>query len=446
MTARITRQKPVAPLRLLVLLAGVLLLAVGCGPQGGARVAVTAPPAESTAPPAATAPAAAPVRIGPPRPATVALLLPLSGGEADVGMALLQAAELALFETGNDNIRLLPRDTGGTAESARAAARDVLAAGAEIILGPLFSESVAAVAPLARQAGVTMVALSTDRRVAGGGTFLMGFEPAQQTRRIIDFAFASGYRRFAGLIPDSAFGHAVEAVFEEDVVELGGEVAAVEYFPTDTRALFEPVRRLGHYDERRQALLDERRSLEELGPDDSLARERLDALSSLETMGAVDFDSVFIPEGGVMLRALAPLLPFYEIDPLKIRFLGTGLWDDPGLLLEPALIGAWYAGPQPDAKRAFSERYKARLGDTPPRIASLAYDAVLLVSALVDEGRVDRFSARSLGRAEGFAGIDGIFRFPPGGMAERGLAVVEIGKRGFRVLSPAPLTFRPIVN
>ena len=43
----------------------------------------------------------------------------------------------------------------------------------------------------------------------------------------------------------------------------------------------------------------------------------------------------------------------------------------------------------------------------------------------------------------GFAGVNGIFRFNADGTSERGLAVLEVQPDGFHVVSPAPKTFQP---
>ncbi|HTZ36379.1 MAG TPA: ABC transporter substrate-binding protein, partial [Stellaceae bacterium] len=72
----------------------------------------------------------------------VALLVPLSGPNAELGKAMLEAAQLALFTTGNDRLTLVPRDTTGTAEGAASAAKSVLADGAKLILGPLIADEV----------------------------------------------------------------------------------------------------------------------------------------------------------------------------------------------------------------------------------------------------------------------------------------------------------------
>ena len=48
------------------------------------------------------------------------------------------------------------------------------------------------------------------------------------------------------------------------------------------------------------------------------------------------------------------------------------------------------------------------------------------------------FPASRLLAADGFGGIDGIFRFNNRGIAVRALEVSEVGAGGFRVIDPAP--------
>jgi branched-chain amino acid transport system substrate-binding protein len=157
-------------------------------------------------------------------------------------------------------------------------------------------------------------------------------------------------------------------------------------------------------------------------------------------------DAVLLPEGGARLRALAPLLPFFDIDPRAVKFLGTGLWDDAGLGSEPALVGGWYAGPSPEGFADFARRFEQAFGRRPPRLASLAYDATALAGILAKQEDGTMFSEEMLTIPDGFAGYDGIFRFRSDGLVDRGLAVLEIQRRGSRVIDPAPASFQPPVN
>jgi ABC-type branched-subunit amino acid transport system substrate-binding protein len=378
---------------------------------------------------------------GPGEPIKIGLLLPMTGRGAAIGKILLESAQMAFFEIGDDRLVLIPRDTGDTPEQAAAATRDLLNQGVEVILGPYFSASVTAAAPIANQAGVNLIAFSNSRDVARPGAYLMGFLPGAEVNRIVDYARSQGLKRFAALIPASPYGTLALQTFQKAVMADGGSLAKIEIYPRDTSGLDDFVRRLGDYDAREKLLAQDKADLRRYG-DDDLAHDALADLAQRETLGTVDFDAVFIPEGGIVLRALAPLLPYYDIDPSQIRLLGTGLWDDPNVAREPAMIGGWFAAPEPAAAKVFAARFSKTFGASPPRIASLAYDAVALAAVLSKDPPEKRFSAAAITDPNGFKGVDGVIRFNPDGTSDRGLAVLEVEKTGFDVISPAPNSFR----
>lgn len=339
--------------------------------------------------------------------AKVALLLPLTAeGQAGIyARSLKQAAELALFDTSNPSIILVPKDTRGTPGGAQAAAQEAVRDGAELIIGPLFSTGVKAVAPIARAANVPVIAFSTDRTVAGDGVLLLSFLPDQEVARVVSYAAERGKRNFGALLPGSPYGQLVEQALTESVPRHGGKIAEIARFAQSSSGLDEPVQRMA-----------------------AAARE-----GRIETL--------MIGEGGAMLKAIAPMLDSAGLDRSRVQLIGTGLWDEPGISATPGLQGGWFAGPPPRAEEAFARRYKTAYGSEPPRIASLAYDAVSLAVALGRGAPGERFTVAQLTNPEGFAGVDGLFRFLENGGNQRGLAVMEITASGNRVIDPAPARF-----
>jgi len=370
----------------------------------------------------------------------VAVLLPLSGQGAALGKALLNAAQLALFDVNDEHLALLPRDTDGTPEGAAQAARDVIGQGARLILGPFFAAEVSAVAPIARAAGINVVAFSTDERVAGQGVFLMGFLPRTQVLRVVSYAHDQGLNRFAAIVPESPYGDAIGAALRDAVTQTAGEVDDIESYDPAAGGAAAVVRQLGHYDSRHAALAAQRKALEKKG--DEVSKQALRRLDAQEGAGSLGFDAIMLPEGGERLLALAPLLPFYDIDPARVRLLGTGLWDDPRLGKEPSLLGGWYAAPDPGTRADFEARYAKLFGaGNPARIATLGYDATALAAALERAPNGPDFSVPALTNRDGFNGLDGIFRFRADGSNERGLAVLEVQRDAPKVVSPAPTSF-----
>ncbi|WP_316975942.1 penicillin-binding protein activator [Shumkonia mesophila] len=369
----------------------------------------------------------------------VALLLPLSGPQSGLGKSLLNAAQMAIFDFADENFELLVHDTRGTPEGAAQAAETAIGEGAALILGPLLSSSVKAVTPIARTARVPVVAFSSDRLVAGDGIFTMGFYPETEVRRVVEYARTKGLLRFAALVPDNEYGAAVVGALQRTADAGGGLVVRVQYYNPHAQDFAAVVRQLASFESRRQALAQQRAELEKRN--DEVAQRALQRLNSLQTIGDLPFDALLVADGGKRLQAIAAHLPFYDIDPARVRMLGTGQWDEPGVGAEPALVGGWFASPTPQARAEFEKQYDDVYGRKPPRLATLAYDATALAAILARSEGGARFDIEALTQPSGFFGRDGIFRLRRDGQAERGLAILQVGRQGFSVVDKAPESF-----
>jgi branched-chain amino acid transport system substrate-binding protein len=377
--------------------AGTLL--AGCSSNSSLLNSFTSP----TPPPqGAQAPPGASIGTGEVR---AGLILPLSaGGNAGVaGQSMRNAAEMAIAEFNAPNLQLLVKDDGGTAEAARLAAQQSLDEGAEIILGPLFAQSVSVVGQVARPRNIPVIAFSTDANVASAGVYLLSFLPESDVDRIVQYAASTGKRSYAALIPDNAYGTVVEAAFKQAVARRNGQLVALERYPHDKAGMAGPARNVAQ--------------------------------------AAVRAEALFIPDGGDAVPDIVQALAGNGVNLKKIQLLGTGLWDDPRISANPALDGGWYAAPDAAGYRGFSERYRARFKQEPGRTATLAYDAVALIAALVKTQGTQRFSAAVLTNPSGFTGIDGLFRFRTDGTNERGLAVLRVTSSGAQIISPPPRSF-----
>jgi len=338
----------------------------------------------------------------------IALILPLTA-QGNAGLAaqsMKNAAEMALAEFKVSNVQLLVKDDGGSPQGAQSAAQQAISEGAEIIVGPLFAQSVSAAGQVARSRNIPVIAFSTDASVAARGVYLLSFLPETDVRRIVSYAASRGKRSFAALMPDNAYGTVVEAAFQQEVARHGGRVVVLEKYPHDANRTAEAVRRVAQ--------------------------------------ASSQIDSIFIPDSPDAVPQIAQALAANGVDLKRVQLLGTGLWgDDTRISSEKLLDGGWYPSPEQTGFRNFSGRYRARYGQDPVRTATLAYDAVALVAALVKTQGMQRFSEQVLTNPSGFAGIDGVFRFRPEGTNERGLAVLRVTPSGGQVVSPAPKSFAP---
>ncbi|MBU8536921.1 penicillin-binding protein activator [Roseomonas tokyonensis] len=312
------------------------------------------------------------------------MLLPLSGPQAPLGQAMLNAGSMALFDESQSGIELAPRDTGGTPSGAAAAARAAIADGARILVGPLTSAEVAAVAGPAQAAGVPVLAFTNDSQRAGNGVWVLGITPEQQVRRVVSAAAARGARTFALGAPDTDFGRALANALRGATADLGLPPPSIALHPANA----EPAM----------------------------------AASGARVSGG-RADAVLIGESGERARRFAATwMTEAQAGGTSPRLMGTALWlNDPSLGREPALVDAWFAGPDGRARARFEARYRDAFRETPPRVAATAYDAAAIATRALRNGESPGVTAGA-----GFPGADGPVLLLPDGRTQRGLAVYAV--------------------
>ena len=335
----------------------------------------------------------------------VALILPKSAGGASATIAgqLRNAAELALKDFPNADVQILIKDDAGTTEGGKAAASQAISEGAQLIIGPLNAVSARGVAEPARLAGVPVVTFTTDSSVAARGVYLIGFLPAVDVDRIVSYAATQNRKSMAAIVPDDAYGVVVEAAFRETAARYGVRVMGVERYKGD------PV-----------DMGNKAAAIAKLGP---------------------QIDSVFVPDAGGNAAQVVQAMVSAGLDKSRVKFLGSGRWNDGAALANPALSGGWFPGTDQAGTDGFKGRYRQSYGTEPLPLAILGYEAVFLAAGLVRNAGAKPFRDEIMLSRNGFAGQTGIFRFRTDGTSERGLAVYEIGGNTARVISPAPKQF-----
>src|SRR5436189_266611 len=172
------------------------------------------------------------------------------------------------------------------------------------------------------------------------------------------------------MVPDNAYGSVVEAAFNQAVARRGGRIVAMQRYPLDKA-------------------------------------QRAAAVGAV-AQAAATADALFIPDGSDAAE-LVDALSANRVNVKRLQLLGSGLWADSSIASSPALQGAWYPTPDPAGFRNFATRYRKRFNNQDPvQTATLAYDAVALVAALVKTHGAQRFTEETLTGASGFAGIDGV--------------------------------------
>jgi hypothetical protein len=401
--------------RAFVLLLGTIALN-GCaggyapGGYGGAPVALSA------APPGGAGPTSQ----------RVAILLPLSGARADLGQSMLHAAQLAL-----EGAPLDAKDTGGTPGGAATAARAAIAEGVGLILGPLTSQETAAVAPIARQAGVAVLAFTNDPAQAQPGVWTLGITPGQQVRRLVAAAQAQGKSQMAALLPDNEFGHAMGQALTQATTSSGLAPPDMRFHASGMGAINAAAKDLSGYASRRGPIDAQMRAARALETPEGRKRAQELARSSI---APPSFNALLLADTGEALAEIAAVLPYYDVDRSSVKIMGPALWASPSSG-SGQFTGAWYAAPDPALRASFEQSYTAKYGSPPSPVADLAFDAASVARVLGGRGG---YSIGALTQSGGFVGADGWFALLPDGQVRRALAVYEVQRGGPQMVEPAP--------
>ena len=337
------------------------------------------------------------------QPVTVALLAPMSGSRAaDLGKALGNAARMAASDAGDPLLKLRIYDTGGNAGKARAAAEQAVRDGAKLIAGPLFGANTKAIRSTAAAGNVNVISFSTDSSAAGGPIYLSGFLPEKASQRILQFARTRGYGALGVFYPDTPYGR----VANKGAQTVGGALVAATAYD---------------------------RSQEGIPP---AAR---DFAANVKATGA---NGLLVAESGQALNFVVSQLSQQGLSRRGYKYLGLGEWNSRSVFESTQLRGAWFPAPEPEAMNGFVNRYKKAFKDVPPPLAMLSYDGIQIAAQLLADARRtgsgDPFGARALTRPQGFRGVVGPVRFGPDGLADRGLAILQIDEGKFTVIQNAP--------
>lgn len=340
----------------------------------------------------------------------IGLLVPLTGRGREIGQSMLNASQLALLESKASHIALIPIDTKSREEGAKQGFDQLKSENVSMVIGPFYSQDVQGIAHKALDAKIPVLAFSNDTVLARPGIYMMGFHPNDQVRRIVQYALSMGKTKFAILSPDTPYGRSVSEGARESIKFAGGDLVLSKSYPVAMR---------------------------DFGP---IIQQMTATLTDANDQKRPAFDALILADNKDKSARILASFQSLNFDMRDVKVLGTGLWDEGNS--PDALYGALYSAPPLTEKQNFEAHYLKAFKKTPPRLASLAYDATALAIVLSQTGSTpDAFTSDRITNPTGFVGVDGIFRFSSAGQIERGLAILEVTPQGAVTKDAAPKSF-----
>jgi branched-chain amino acid transport system substrate-binding protein len=361
----------------------------------------------------------------------IALFLPFSGKNKELGWSLFNAASLSIFDNDPDHkIELVLFDSKGSADGALDVFDEIIKQDIKVVIGPIFSSVAEKISEKARDNNITVISLSNNQGLIGetnenGGVFLAGMLPEAQIDKIVNYSMSREKYSFAAISPNNQYGKTITDLMKKMVRNRNGNFISSEFYHNSDKEIERAVANIISTFKVSDHLMEGRNKLKK------------DAVISEDDR--IYTQVIMIPASGQALAKIAAAIKKQNIDEREFQLVGTSQWDDISTINNFNLLGSWFVAPENIKFRKFERVYYRSFNKFPPRIASIVYDNIYATARILSDKKEDEnitiqdftgFESSS----NGFNGIDGLFRFLPNGLVQRNLAVLQVGNGKFDTL------------
>ncbi len=359
----------------------------------------------------------------------VGVMLPLTGENQKIGNMILNAIEMAIFQNEENKLELLIKDTEADPKIAKKRLLELVDERVNIVIGPLFSKTLAAIQGLSEINQVNILALTNNKNLARKGIWIFGIDPQAQTNKALQFALEKGAKNIAALLPKNAYGLLLFDTISNFSEKHAVNIKKIEFYEFSIESQRSSSERISKGFNEYQEYLDK------LNDDNS--DEILD-----EELIAVEkpFDCVFIAASGQNLTVLSSQLQYNNVDPKFVQYLGISSWENKSILNEPALEGGVFVTTSQLYQKKIKLIYKNSFNKEMPNIAMIAYDILALISSL-NINKNNGFDISNIINTQGYIGLRGLFRLKENGVVERTFDLKQVKKKKFKVYKKARKEF-----
>ena len=329
----------------------------------------------------------------------VGVLLPLSGKFENIGQSLLKSIQLGLFDIDNKNIKIYPKDSKGNALDAYLSAKKFQEMGIEIVIGPIFHESLERLDEINN---ITFISATNKTQEIPKNTIAFGINLDSQMNTLKKYFDEIKVSKTLLLSPRSDFNYQTESIVKKDILKFYRTYS----YDSDPKKITGEIEKITKYRERKKDLERRIKILEKSELDKD--KHELKKLEQKHTLGKVNFDSVFVVDFGERLKSVLASFMFSDVSSEKVNFFTLNQWFDETLFGENSLRNLHFPSIDYDNLKKFEKRYFKTYNEKPNEISILAYDALGLIYYCWSNNNFN-FKIDQLFNKNGFKGLQGEF-------------------------------------
>ncbi len=301
----------------------------------------------------------------------IGLLAPFSGEYKNLGNSLLLSVQLALNEIGNDNIKIITRDSGsGDKEKLNQAVKDIIDTGTKVIIGPIDSENFQ---ELSKYKNTIFISPSNKFPEIKSNIISIGISLESQIKSLENFIQKQNKNKTLIMYPKNEYSDFID----KKIKLINPKRYKIFKYNSDPKLLTGEIEKLTNYPQRKRNLELRKKLLE--NRDDEKSKNELKILEQKYTLGKVRFDSIIVIDFGNSLKSVLASLIFSDVDDEEILFTTVNQWFDKSIFYENSVKKLFYPSVNLRNFNKFKNQYKKNYKSEPDEIAILAYDAVGLI-------------------------------------------------------------------
>ncbi len=301
----------------------------------------------------------------------VGLVAPLTGEYAELGKSILYSLQLALDEIKDNNVFVVPRDSGFKNNTKlNSAIKEIRDEGAKVIIGPLSNEEFEVVK---KYNDLVFISPSNISPEISNNIISVGVSLESQLLSLKDFIKKQNKKKTVIMFPENEYTKFIEQKLDKMNF---GAFKIFKYSP-DPQILTGEIETLTNYSQRKKNLELRKKMFQDKEDEQSI--KELEKLEQLYTLGNVSFDSVIIIDFGNNLKSVLTSLVYTDVNQKDVLITTVNQWFDESIFYENTIKTIYYPSINYKEFKKYNNNYFKKFSSYPNEITILTYDALGLI-------------------------------------------------------------------
>ena len=301
----------------------------------------------------------------------IGLLAPLTGTYSELGNSLLYSLQLALEEINDENVIIIPRDSGfNEKEKLNKAIKEIKSNNVKIIIGPITNEEFEIAE---KHSDLIFISPSNINSKFSNNIISIGISLESQLLALLNFIKKQKKTKTVIMYPENQFLDLIETELKRLNLT---NIKTFTYSP-NPEVLTGEIEELTNYTQRKRNLELRKKMFQDKEDEESI--KELERLEQLYTLGDVTFDSVIIIDFGNNLKSVLTSLVYTDVNQKNVLFATVNQWFDESIFYENTIKDLYYPSINFKEFSKYNKKYFKKFNNYPSEITILTYDALGLI-------------------------------------------------------------------